>query len=133
VFKVRLLDGVTQTPVKSGRPVSVNYATKNGTAVAPSDYTAASGTLVFAPGDTEKLVSVTVNGDTAAETNEVFTVVLSAPVNALLGASEGGGTIVNDDGSLPFLNVNDASLTEGNSGSKAMTFTVTLSAASVQG
>ena len=64
-------------------PVTVNYATANGTATAGSDYTAASGTLTFAPGQTSKPITVTVNGDTAVEPNETFFVNLSAPTNAI--------------------------------------------------
>jgi Zn-dependent metalloprotease len=76
---------------------SVNYATANGTAVAPGDYAAKSGTLTFASGQTQKTVSVTVNGDTAVEPNERFFLNLSAPTNAVLVDNQGRATIVNDD------------------------------------
>ena len=63
----------------SGQTVTVNYATANGTAVAPGDYTAASGTLTFTPGVTTQTLTVPVNGDTLNEPNETFFVNLSGP------------------------------------------------------
>ena len=57
----------------SGLAVSVDYATANGTAVAPADYAATSGTLNFAPGQTTKQVTVLVQGDLLDEANETFT------------------------------------------------------------
>ena len=55
-FKVSLSEA-------SRDPVSVSYATSDGTARAGSDYTSASGTLTFQPGETEKTVSVTILDD----------------------------------------------------------------------
>ncbi|AWM36357.1 Extracellular serine protease precursor [Gemmata obscuriglobus] len=81
----------------SSQTVTIDYATADGTAVAGSDYVAASGTLTFAPGETSKTIAVVVNGDTQAEANETFTVVLSGALNATLGAATGTGTITNDD------------------------------------
>ncbi|MCM2258315.1 MAG: S8 family serine peptidase, partial [Vicinamibacteria bacterium] len=83
--------------VASASTVTVDYATSNGTASAGSDYAAASGTLTFNPGITSQTFGVTVNGDTAAEFTETFTVTLSNPTNAELGDGTGVGTIVNDD------------------------------------
>src|SRR4029450_9717487 len=60
-------------------PVSVAYATSNGTATGGSDYTAASGSVTFAAGETSKVVNVTVSGDTAVEGNETVTLTLSSP------------------------------------------------------
>jgi bacillolysin len=76
---------------------SVNYATANGTAVAPGDYTAKSGTLTFSSGQTQQTVGVVVKGDAATEPNETFFLNLSAPSNAVLIDKQGRGTIVNDD------------------------------------
>jgi uncharacterized repeat protein (TIGR01451 family) len=77
--------------------VTVNYATSNGTATAPGDYTAASGTLTFSPGDTSKTVTVAVVGDTVPEPDETFTVGLSTPSGATIADGSGLGTIVDDD------------------------------------
>ena len=87
--------------------MTVNYATANGTALAGSDYTAASGTLTFAPGQTSKTVTVNVTGDTVVEPNETFVVNLSAPTGATLFDGQGLGTILNDDG--PVLRISDVS------------------------
>ena len=78
-------------------PVSVNYATADGTATAGSDYTAQSGTLVFAPGVTQQTIAVAIHGDTIVESGESFSVVLSGAVNAMIGDAQGLGTISNDD------------------------------------
>lgn len=76
---------------------SVNYATANGTAVAPGDYTAKSGTVSFASGETTKTVGVVVKGDVAVEPNETFFLNLTAPTNATLIDAQGRATITNDD------------------------------------
>ncbi|CAD7730939.1 hypothetical protein LMG31884_45510 [Xanthomonas hydrangeae] len=81
----------------SGQTVSVNYATADGTATAGSDYVARSGTLTFAPGTTAQGVAITVNGDTAVEANETFSVGLSGASNAGIARATGTGTILNDD------------------------------------
>ena len=91
--------------------VTVSYKTKDGTAVAGSDYTAMAGTLRFEPGDTTKTIRVpTVDDDTPEET-EAFTVELSAPSGATVADGTWTGTISDDDGgsrSLPTLSIGDA-------------------------
>src|SRR5262249_16752756 len=73
-------------------PVTLSWSTADGTATAASgDYIAASGTLPFAPGQTSKNISVTVNGDTLFEPNETFTVTLSNPVGATIATATGTG------------------------------------------
>jgi hypothetical protein len=111
--------------------VTVAYATANGTASAGSDYTATSGTLTFAAGETAKTVIVTIAGDTTVEPDETFFVNLSAATGATLADATGQGTIGNDDVAppvLPTLTIADVAVTEGNAATMA-TFTVTLSAA----
>jgi hypothetical protein len=121
-FKVTLSAASSQT-------VTVNYATANATAQAGSDYLPAVGTLSFAPGETTKNVTIVVNGDTAYEKNETFFVNLSGASRATITAAQAKGTIKNDD-PLPSTSIADAAITEGNSGTKTLKFTVTLSAAS---
>jgi probable HAF family extracellular repeat protein len=111
------------------RTVSVQYTTGNYTAAAPSDYVATSGTVVFSPLETSKQVSVLVKGDTLNEANEVFLVGLSNATNAMIGDGLAGGTITNDD-PLPSLRINDATVVEGNSGTRTLAFSVVLSAPS---
>ncbi|MDR6674716.1 outer membrane autotransporter protein [Xanthomonas translucens] len=81
----------------SGQTVSVDYASADGTATAGSDYVARVGTLTFAPGTTAQGVAITVNGDTAVEPNETFSVDLSGASNAGIARATGTGTITNDD------------------------------------
>lgn len=78
----------------SGLPVTVNYATSNGTATTPADYVAANSSLTFAPGETSKLISITVNGDNSTEGNQTFNVTLSSPTNATLSDGTAIGTII---------------------------------------
>ena len=83
----------------SGATVTVDYATGDGTAVAGEDYTATSGTLTFAPGETAKTVPVPVLNDAHDEGEETFTLTLSNPQggNAWLKDAEATGTIENTD------------------------------------
>jgi PKD repeat protein len=113
----------------SAFPVTVNYATANGTAIAGSDYTAASGTLTFAPGETTKTVPVVVTGDTLHEADEAFALTLSGPTNATLGTSTGAGTIANDD-AAPAVSVAGDAVAEGDAGTAPLPFAITLSVAS---
>jgi uncharacterized protein YjiK len=124
VFAVSLSAASTQ-------PVTVNYATANGTAIEPGDYTAASGQVSFQPGVISQPVTVAVNGDVIPEPNETFFVTLSSAVNATIGDNQGIGTINNDDVVLS-LSINDVSVTEGNSGTVNAVFAVSLSAVSAQ-
>jgi hypothetical protein len=87
---------VTQS-APSPSAVSVHYATANGTATAGADYTATSGTLTFAPGQTSKQVVVPIVNDTVDEPAENYTVTLSAADGAAISDGTGVGTIVDDD------------------------------------
>ncbi len=114
------LDFIVSMDRASSSVVTVAYATLNGSAVAPGDYNAASGTLTFNPGVTSQTVTVTINDDAADEVNETFTLVLSLPVNATLGAN-GTGTILDDD--LVAASIDDPSASEAGG---FLTYTVTL-------
>jgi len=108
---------------------SVNYATANGTATQPSDYTAKSGTLTFSPGVTTQNVFVNTTEDAIVESTETFSMSLSAPTSgATLGTpSTAAATINDDDVSGPCSGITfaagDASAVEGGS----LTFSVTKS------
>jgi len=120
-FTVRLAAAATAT-------VTVNYATVDGTAQAGSDYVAQSGSLAFAPGETEKTISVVVIGDGVVESNESFTVQLSGPsANARLAVASATGTITNDDQAIvPALAISGVSAAESQG---TFLFTVSLSTA----
>jgi hypothetical protein len=81
----------------SSRTVTVDWTTAAGTAAAGSDFTAASGTVTFAPGEIARQVVVTVVGDDAVEPDEAFAVMLSNTVNAGLETAGISVTILNDD------------------------------------
>lgn len=89
-FPVTLSTAATQA-------VSVRYATSDGTATAPSDYAATSGTLTFQPGETTKTIPVNVAPDLAIESDETLTVTISDPTNAAIAKATATGTITNDD------------------------------------
>ena len=112
----------------SSETVTVDYVTSDGTAkTADSDYTAiTTTTLSFAPGETSKTVTVNVTGDTTEEADQTFNVDLSSPTNATIADSQGTGTILNDDNTV-LLEINNATVTEGDSGTQTLTFTVTRS------
>jgi len=122
----------------STRSITVQYATMNGTAIAGSDYTAASGALTFAPGETSKTITVQVLRDTIAEASEAFTLRLSSPTNATLAKTSATGAIQDDDSApppppppppLPSMSIGDVAVAEGNSGTRNAVFTVALSKA----
>ncbi len=81
-------------------PVTVSYATADGTAVAGEDYEATSGTLTFATGETEQTVAVTIIDDAVEDSGETFRLVLSGPAGAELADAEATGTILNIDESV---------------------------------
>jgi VCBS repeat-containing protein len=120
VFTVTLSSASTST-------VTVNYSTANGTALAGSDFAAAGGSVTFAPGETSAQIRVAVTGDAAIEENETFFVNLSTPANATIADGQGRATITNDD--FPAvqpgtLSIGSATVTEGNSGTTDISFTV---------
>jgi|GEM_PF-600632 len=105
----------------SALTTTVNYATADGTAIAGTDYTAVSGTLVFNPGVVSKTITVLVKGDTLYEDDQSFTVTLSSPTNADFSQRTATGSILNDD-TKPTLSVNDVTVAES---AGTATFTVT--------
>lgn len=118
----------TVTRSGSGLPQSVNYATAAGSALAGSDFTATSGTLNFAAGDTSATFSVTTIGNSVNEATESFTVTLSSPTGgAVIAAGTATGTITDDD-AAPSFSIGASSATEGGTA----TFTVTKTGATDQ-
>lgn len=81
----------------SSVPVTVRYATANGSALAGSDYTAVSGSLSFAPGSTLQTVTVPVLDDLLHEPTESFSLVLSNAAGATLAKATATGTISDND------------------------------------
>jgi hypothetical protein len=86
----------------SGLPVTVDFATADGTATAGSDYSASSGTLTFAPGVTTQTIVVPLLTDSVVEPPETFLVLLTSPANATLGRGTTTVTI-QDPATIPTL------------------------------
>ncbi|WP_162909333.1 Calx-beta domain-containing protein [Aggregatilinea lenta] len=111
-------------PAESGG-ATFDIATADGTAAAGSDYVAQSliGQTIPA-GDSTYTFNVTVNGDTTVENNETFFVNVTNMVGAIAFDNQGQVTLTNDDTAT--LNISDATLDEGNSGTTTFSFTVSL-------
>jgi hypothetical protein len=131
---------VTLSP-PSGQPVTVQYATANGSATGDAscasgvDYVSASGTLTFSPGDVSKTVPVTICGDSIAETSEAFTLTLSGPTGGgVLGSHPTATVTITDATGTASLNVADLTTAEpaSASGTAPATVTVALSLPSGQ-
>ena len=107
----------------SGQAVSVNYATANGTATAGQDYTATSGTLNFAAGQTTQTITVAITNDLVFEGSETFNINLTAPVNATIADAQGLGTIVDNDSAPTISTITSPTVVEGTD----LVYAVTLS------
>ncbi|MDW3222748.1 MAG: Calx-beta domain-containing protein [Paracoccaceae bacterium] len=127
VFEIRLSQ-------PSSEAITINYDTRDGTARAGTDYTAALGSVTIAAGDTVATVAVDVSGDTTLEGTEQFTLVV-APTAAdadelAIDFASGIATIFDDDASdsAPTLTVTGADVLEGNNGfDNFIAYTATLS------
>jgi beta-glucanase (GH16 family) len=80
------------------KPISIAYATQEGTAKQGKDFVAANGTLTIQPGSTQAYVDVMVKGDSLRQNDLQFYVQFSNAQNALLGATKSTATILNADG-----------------------------------
>ncbi len=121
---------VTRTGSSSGSG-SVSYATSNGTALAGTDYTATSGTLTFAGGETSKTVSVPIINDTTSEPSETINLTLSNPTGSVTPGSPGTTTITitdNDTANPGQLQFSPAAYTVGELG-----ISVTLTVSRING
>ena len=118
-------DFVVELSAASGRDVTVDYATSDGTAVGGSDFVSASETLTIAAGAVGATVSVGLTDDAEDEESETFDFLLTSPSNATVLDGSATGTIVDNDDS-PMLGVSAAGADEG----EGLAFEVTLDAAS---
>jgi hypothetical protein len=106
---------VTRSGGSSGA-VGVTFATSNGTATAPGDYTAVTQTVNFANGVTaNKTVNIPIIDDTAAEPNETVNLTLSSPTGgaALSSPSTAVLTITDNDGGGTTLSVSPTTIPAG--------------------
>ena len=79
-------------------PASANYATSAATATANGDYVTSAGGLAWAAGDASpRTIVISILNDGTAEPDETFTVSLSSPVGATLGAASSTTVTILDD------------------------------------
>ena len=113
--------------------VSAQWATADGTAESPADYTGATGTVTIGPGDTTATVSVTLVADAVDESDETMGVALSSPVDATIGRGTATGTILDNDeaggGATPRLVVSPTALIVDEGDSAGESYTVKLASA----
>ncbi|MEZ4870531.1 MAG: Calx-beta domain-containing protein [Caldilineaceae bacterium] len=110
---------VTLSPA-SASAVTVTYATANDTAKVDTDYSAANGQLVFAPGETSKSFSVAIVNDQLNENDETLQLHLSAPVNAVLGVPQNAVLTIVDNDPLPQITFSSATYSVGEGAQKAI-------------
>jgi chitinase len=118
---------------------SMNFGTRNGTAVAPADFITKFGTFRFQTGQTQKFARIDIVGDNKPEATEQFQFFLFHPVAFRATKGVATGTILDNDsgpikrcpttggGGAPSLRITDARITEGDSGTKWLRFDITLS------
>ena len=108
-----LLPVVLSKPATS--PLTVEWSTSDGTATAPDDYEASSGSLVIAPGAVAGTIDVPVHADTDDGVHEAFTVALSSVSAGTVTDGVGSVTIVDDD-PMRLVDVGDVTVTEPDTG-----------------
>ena len=120
-------DFLVRLSAPSSLPLSVNFFTSNGTAVAGQDYVATNGTLFFPPGLTSQIVSLTVLGDNLDENLETFFLYFATATNATIATPQVRCRIIDDD-PTPTLSIDNVTVTEGPSaGTNTAVFNVCLS------
>jgi hypothetical protein len=92
---------------------SVSYQTSDGTAVAGQDYTASNGTINIPAGNSSDNITISLTDDSDVEIGETFSVIISSPNNATLGAITTSQVTITDDESDPTITIVDNSTVEG--------------------
>jgi ELWxxDGT repeat protein len=113
----------------SGRTVAVSFNTTDSSAFAPVDYSAQSGTLTFLPGQTLNQIVVPLVDNQVETLTKSFNVSLNTASNATILDSTAICSITDND--APTFSVSDASAAELDVGTAALSFTVSLSAPSI--
>ena len=115
----------------SNLTTTVTYTTADGTALAGADYTAASGTLTFSPGETQQTITVTVAAAPRYDVTKSFSVQLSAASRASIATGGGQATAtINNPNLLPLLAISGATATASATAPTTAVFTVDLSSPS---
>jgi CSLREA domain-containing protein len=115
----------------SGQTVRVNAIPTNGSAKAPDDFALGEIVVEIPPGQLEQTFVVPIQSDALNETDELFYVILSSPVNATIARGRGICTILDDD-AAPTISIDDISIKEYNSGQATAALRLRLSAPSGQ-
>jgi uncharacterized delta-60 repeat protein len=120
-----------RTGVTTGT-ATANWSISGGlTATVGKDLPFQSGTVNFAAGQTSKTFTINITNDALDEYDEQFRVSLvSATGTTQIGNPQNALVTITDDDNAPTISVNDVSITEGDSGYKDLTFTISISAAS---
>jgi hypothetical protein len=118
-----------QLSAPSSKTVTVSYYALGLSAAKGSDFQTVAGSLTFNPGVTSQTFTVPVVGDTLDEFDEKFAVRLAFPLGANVSRGQAEGTIIDND-PPPSASVGDVTLNEGNAGTTAAAFNVSLSAPS---
>ncbi len=119
------LDFTVSLSNPSKTPVSVQYQTSSGSAIAGLDFSTSSGTLIIPALAVDATISVPVLSETQVEANEGLSLTLSQPVGGFLGDNEALGQINNDDSAT--VTVSSPAVAEGNGGNTPLQFQLTLS------
>lgn len=106
-------------------PLTVNFATANGTAISDLDFASQAGTVVFEIGEITKTISIPILDDQVQEPDEFFFLNLTASVEGVQVSRQGRATILDND--TPKISIDDISQNEGNSGVSTFRFTIRLS------
>ncbi|MGI8425111.1 MAG: Kelch repeat-containing protein, partial [Actinomycetota bacterium] len=119
-----------QTPAV--KPVTVNFQTEDGTAVAPFDYKAVSGILQFKTGEQSKVIRVPVESDDLKELDEIFAVKISGVSSGGVLRQRSTGTILDsppaeaDPSVPPSASIGDLTVPEPYNQTAPAVFTLTL-------
>jgi hypothetical protein len=81
-------------------PLTLDFVTLNGTAIAGVDYQNTFGSLTFEPGQTSRIIVVPVFGDRKHETDETFSLLITSPSDGVIVDDLVLATILNDDGNV---------------------------------
>ena len=84
---------ITVTRTGTSGPVAVSFATSDGTASQPADYTGAVGTFTFLAGETAKTFTVSTASDGLTEGTESVNLTLFSPTNGLVLGNPSAATL----------------------------------------